>query len=562
MNKHMVLISAIIAASTLILACGEDSSSTAAQNTGDEEGNNTPQTGTQVSEDPREKPADDGILRVLAIGNSFSEDAVGQELYPLFASDGRKVIIAQAYISGCDLQTHYQESSNDTDAYSYRKIVDGTTTKTTAKMSYILGDEKWDYISFQQGGGHHGEYSTFEPYLSNMINLCREKAAYKNFKVIFHAPWVAPATSTNAKFGFYGYNVETMYAGIVDATKKADDNHHFDIVINSFDAVQNGRTSYLGDTFDRDGWHLNMSYGRYTVSCLWYEKLTGKSVLENSYHPESISDDVAFVCKTAAHEAALHPYMTVDLSYIENPNPPSPEEGTVLAEWEFNATNAVNDGYISTFTGLSDVQSNLGVWAYNNNAGELGYVLSNKVAGGKISYVQTNKTAWDVSSGNERGGTWISTGGLPSNCASLDGDYYLLEAGSDDFSAGSSFHVEYSWNSSKYGNKYWILEYLDGKEWKPAPGLEVKTETISGTTYDTKEAFSNDITYNLSFAASEKRTISIDFTLTEVTEGAKVRMTCCLEYQVNGRHFLHPRTQSVQYLDNTTQPKFVLLPKQ
>ena len=48
--------------------------------------------------DPREIPADDGILRVLAIGNSFSADAVEQELAPLFAAAGRKIIIGDLYI--------------------------------------------------------------------------------------------------------------------------------------------------------------------------------------------------------------------------------------------------------------------------------------------------------------------------------------------------------------------------------------------------------------------------------------------------------------------------------
>ena len=42
-------------------------------------------------------PGDDGILRVLAVGNSFSADAVEQELWPLFHATGQKVIIGELY---------------------------------------------------------------------------------------------------------------------------------------------------------------------------------------------------------------------------------------------------------------------------------------------------------------------------------------------------------------------------------------------------------------------------------------------------------------------------------
>ena len=266
---------------------------------------------------PGQKPdvPGDGIIRVLAIGNSFSADAVEQELWPLFNAVGQKVIIAQLYIGGCDLEKHWKTASGNLPDYSYRKIVEGEQTiKKNSTFLDGLKDEKWDYISFQQGGGHHGQYETFEPWLTQIINYCKENAISKQFKVVYHVPWVAPANSTNAKFGFYDYNTKKMYDGITTSTQKADAVHHFDLIINSVDAIENGRTSYLGDTFDRDGWHLNKTYGRYTAACIWFEKIMGQSVAGNPYHPDSITDYVAEICQTAAHEACLHPYQVTDLS--------------------------------------------------------------------------------------------------------------------------------------------------------------------------------------------------------------------------------------------------------
>ena len=71
-------------------------------------------------------------VKILAIGNSFSADAVEQELYGLFEAVGQKVVIGNMYIGGCPLETHAANAASDAAAYSYRKIVDGVMTKTSS----------------------------------------------------------------------------------------------------------------------------------------------------------------------------------------------------------------------------------------------------------------------------------------------------------------------------------------------------------------------------------------------------------------------------------------------
>lgn len=43
------------------------------------------------------------VIKVLAIGNSFSEDAVEQYLYELAAAQGDSLVIGNAYIGGCSI---------------------------------------------------------------------------------------------------------------------------------------------------------------------------------------------------------------------------------------------------------------------------------------------------------------------------------------------------------------------------------------------------------------------------------------------------------------------------
>ena len=45
--------------------------------------------------------SDDGVIRILAIGNSFSQDAIENYLHQLAEASGKQTIIANMYIGGC-----------------------------------------------------------------------------------------------------------------------------------------------------------------------------------------------------------------------------------------------------------------------------------------------------------------------------------------------------------------------------------------------------------------------------------------------------------------------------
>ena len=93
--------------------------------------------------------SDDGVIRILAIGNSFSQDAIENYLHQLAEASGKQTIIANMYIGGCTLERHYNNAQNNTAAYSYRKIgVDGMkVSKEGVTLETALTDEKWDYVT-------------------------------------------------------------------------------------------------------------------------------------------------------------------------------------------------------------------------------------------------------------------------------------------------------------------------------------------------------------------------------------------------------------------------------
>lgn len=250
-------------------------------------------------------------IRILSIGNSFSEDAAEHQLSGLAQAAGLKVIIGNLYIAGCSLERHWEIALDGRGAYSYRKINTEGEKTTTDKvaLSAAISDENWDFITFQQASPYSGQYETFFPYLPNLFRFVKERATNPNVKYALHMTWAYAKTSDHKGFANYNNDQLNMYTSIVDANKRAMDAvDGIDILIPSGTAIQNGRTSFIGDNYCRDGYHLQLTYGRYTAACVWLETLLGTSPIGNTYVPEGVAPEYIAVAQKAAHDAVANPF--------------------------------------------------------------------------------------------------------------------------------------------------------------------------------------------------------------------------------------------------------------
>lgn len=246
-------------------------------------------------------------LRILAIGNSFSVNAIEQNLHGIADADGKCAIIGNMYIGGCSLERHFQNASADAPAYSYRKInAYGVRTVTGGvSISQALVDEKWDVITFQQASHFSGKSETYEPYLTSLIEYVKARAP--RAKIYFHQTWAYAATSGHKAFPDYNSNQENMYNLIMFASGKACREHGLTI-IPAGTAIQNIRGTFVGDKVNiKDGFHLN-ELGCYTAACTWYETLWGTKVVGNAFKPQFITAEERAAAQKAAHAAVRKPY--------------------------------------------------------------------------------------------------------------------------------------------------------------------------------------------------------------------------------------------------------------
>ncbi|MBE6701158.1 MAG: DUF4886 domain-containing protein [Ruminococcaceae bacterium] len=250
-------------------------------------------------------------IKVLAIGNSFSVDSM-EYLWNMCNDAGaEEVVLGNLYVGGCSLDTHYQNITNNKTAYTYYKNTSGKweTTKNVA-LSTALQEESWDIITIQQVSGDSGRADTYAV-LSEIVNYVKENKTNPDAEILWNMTWAYAQNSTHGHFPRYNSDQNTMYSAITDAVQSAVlTNTDIEGVIPTGTAVQNLRSSYVGDTLNRDNSHLSYSQGRYVAAMTWYAYLTGGKVEAVDWVPDEygyIADDLDAIYE-AVNNAIKSPF--------------------------------------------------------------------------------------------------------------------------------------------------------------------------------------------------------------------------------------------------------------
>ncbi len=241
-------------------------------------------------------------MKILAIGNSFSDDAMEYVADILKGMSVTDFFLGNLYIGGCSLSRHYDNIINNNSAYEYRtNCGNGWTTEYNYKLSDALASQNWDYISMQQASGFSGEiesYNVLDSLIAEVRKICGDAP-----KLVWHMTWAYQGNSTHGDFPKYGCNQMKMYKSITDVVQgRIIPDNAFSSVIPSGTAVQNARTSFIGDNLTRDGFHLSYGPGRYIAGLTYACTLTGKSPADVGFTPDGVDEDQ----KNVAIEAVIN----------------------------------------------------------------------------------------------------------------------------------------------------------------------------------------------------------------------------------------------------------------
>lgn len=270
---------------------------------------------------------DDGALKILCIGNSFSVDSM-EYVYQIAAAAGvKEIVLGNLYIGGCSLSTHLSNLKGNKGAYTYYTNTSGSWKSTSGKkISDAVTSDDWDFISIQQVSGYSGVADSYDV-LTEILDIV--EPLNPSARLVWHMTWAYKTGSGHSDFSKYDKNQMTMYNAIINAVQTkilAED--RIEIVIPAGTAIQNARTSYYGDNFTRDGYHLN-DFGRFIGSLTFVKALTGLSIDNITYKLNSMTENNLLLAIDAVNKAVATPFAITASAYVEEPEIEAPDIPTV-----------------------------------------------------------------------------------------------------------------------------------------------------------------------------------------------------------------------------------------
>ncbi len=236
-------------------------------------------------------------MKILAIGNSFSEDATTY-LYSIAKNTGEELYVVNLYIGGCSLEQHAKNLK--TDEKLYGKFINTHYIDDKVSIKDTLLSEVWDIVSIQQVSQYSGLIETYEPYATELIDAIKKYAPLA--KIYFHQTWAYEIDSKHEGFVNYGGSQSKMAEMIFSASEDFCKQNCLDVIPCGRVITELRRTvdfdySSGGKSLCRDGFHMSMDYGRYATAATWFQTLTGTDIFKSSFAPENTEEEKINIIK-------------------------------------------------------------------------------------------------------------------------------------------------------------------------------------------------------------------------------------------------------------------------
>lgn len=220
-------------------------------------------------------------LRLLCIGSSYSLD--GTIFLPQLMEDNgihtNTYGIYCAMYAGASLDYWHDIYTNDKEIeYLYRMGGRMLLPERKWTLKELL-HEHWDVVVLQQSSNLSGNYSSYEPYLKEMVDAVRKESSNKHVVLAWHLLWSHDESFYKGPYEYYGWR------SIAETTRIVQNDYGFDFIIPAGTAIQNARNSALNDELQltRDGSHIANGMGHYILGMTWFETFCkpvyGKSCL-------------------------------------------------------------------------------------------------------------------------------------------------------------------------------------------------------------------------------------------------------------------------------------------
>ena len=303
------------------------------------------------------------------IGNSFADDTI-YYASRIAQSYGINLNIFNSYIAGCTVNKHYENLTTDAALYSMRSMNnDSWVYNDNMTLDAIIQTRQWDIITFQQASAEVGRNSSYSN-LANLVNEVKNRLDYSP-RIMWHQTWAYDYSYQEYYdyFSYFNNDQIAMYNAIIDCYQnEVLPLGLFERTIPAGTAVQNLRSSYMKDTFSRDGKHMSNTHGRFLLGLDFLSSVYGIDLYKSpcTYRPFDINQSFVNVATECAYNAVKNPvaitqsqYTTTEIGNYDLSNYTEIDAGLVgCSYWDANNgsnynkriqnTSGVSNKYVST----------------------------------------------------------------------------------------------------------------------------------------------------------------------------------------------------------------------
>lgn len=239
-------------------------------------------------------PKNPKTLNILAIGNSFTEDATTLLPSILEDLDIKNVTLGRLTYNSGSLENHYMFYNNKSNVYQFSITENNiwNDISNTYSINEAIKYTDWDIIVIQQASYKAGIYNSFQPYLNGLLNNIYRDCHNKNVVFGWHLTWSYSTDCNRPQFSDYNYSQERMYNAIIETTTSMIKDTGIALIIPSGITIQNLRNTSLNNPpkdITRDGFHIDLGIGRYALAYTWFQSIItpcfNRQIQESSYIP-------------------------------------------------------------------------------------------------------------------------------------------------------------------------------------------------------------------------------------------------------------------------------------
>ena len=262
-------------------------------------------------------------LYILMIGNSFADDTI-YYAKKIANAYGINLNIYNSYIAGCTVDKHYANLTTNSDnaEYSMRSVNEtGWVYNNNMTLTQIINSHTWDIITFQQASAEIGRPTSYSN-LSNLVGEVRSLTG-QNVRNYWYQTWAYDHDYMDY-YDYYSYfnnDQDAMFSAINTCYQnQVAPLGLFEKTVFAGTAVQNLRTSYMGDTFTRDGKHMSSVHGRYLLGLNFISNVLNidLDLCPCSYVAPEISESFIAPVYESVRNARNHPYVATQSIYTQN----------------------------------------------------------------------------------------------------------------------------------------------------------------------------------------------------------------------------------------------------